>query len=120
MSFRLRFKYHLGSARGFLRSFRLPAWFYSRVFKVGISLMAVALSGVYVMATSSVATSGYEIRTLEKNIRALESDIQKLNAEVASSQSMSSIQRRLKELALVPADHINKLGSQSERAVARR
>ncbi len=107
MSLRLRVRYQVRSAVRFLFSFRVPSFLTGNAAKLTVSAIVIFLLVGYVMKISSLSTSGYEIASLEKKVAALSDESVKLNAEVASYQSIASIQKRLQGVAMVPVKNIN-------------
>ena len=81
----------------------------------------IGLVGVaFVMQTSALGTSGYQVHALEKQVTELSGDIQKLNSSVADAQSMVSIQKRLKDFDMVAASDVKYLNIAPETAVTKR
>ncbi len=119
MSLRLRLKYKMNSIRHFTSSFYLPSWMTGTAMRVMLSLVVVVLGAAYVMETNTLATSGYEIHSLEQRISFLHSELQRLHTTVAEAQSMASIQKRLPEIQMVAVTDIIYLKLNNEVAVAK-
>lgn len=107
MSIELRIRYQVRSFTQFLRSLQIPDFFTGTVAKTVVSALVLSLLIGYVLQISHLTTSGYEIAVLEKKVSALNDDAEKLNAEVASYQSIASIQKRLQGAAMVPVKNIS-------------
>ncbi len=107
MSLRLRVRYQFRSITRFIFSFRVPSFLTGNTAKLTVSTIVFFLLVGYVMKISSLSTSGYEIANLEKKVAVLSNESVKLSAEVASYQSIASIQKRLQGVAMVPVKNIN-------------
>lgn len=120
MSIRLRARYQWRYFVQFLRSIALPAWVLDGRAKLIVAALVVLLGVGYVAQTNRVTTSGYVVHNLENEVTATASEIQKLEAEVASYQSMASIQKRLGEAQMVPVTQIRYVKAGNDTAVAKR
>lgn len=74
-----------------------------RIFIAGLIFASAA---GYILQTNQMSTSGYQMHALEQGIAALGRETQRLATEAASYQSLTSIQKRLAELPLVPVTEI--------------
>lgn len=92
-----------------LRTMRLPEWVDSKGLRVGLLAIIFLFSAAYIINTTSSATSGYQMRELEKKTEALENEVQKLQVEIADNSSMNSIQSRLAKLNMVDASGVKYL-----------
>ncbi len=99
-------RYQARSIARMLMSFHVPAFLTGTASKSAVYAMVILLLVGYVVKISHLTTGGYEIATLEKKVSALTDESSKLNAEVASYQSIASIQKRLQGVAMVPAENI--------------
>ena len=105
MSLRRRIKYQLGYYYRFLVSvgscLTPPAWLVGRGVRVFcLSLLAMA-SILYVGEISRAAASGYEMKSLQKQVSSLQEEIQKIDVDIASQNSMSSLEKRLQDTDMV-------------------
>jgi|WetSurMetagenome_2_1015567.scaffolds.fasta_scaffold1597084_1 hypothetical protein len=83
-------------------------------FKITVSKTAMAavialnlvLAFFYLTQTNQTATSGYQIKGLEKELARLEDENKKLNLDYIRLQSMDKIVSGVKNMNLVPADNI--------------
>ena len=107
MSLRLRVRYQVRSIARFLFSFSVPSFLTGNTARLTVSTVALFLLVGYVSKISHLSTSGYEIDVLEKKVAVLSDESVKLNAEVASYQSIASIQKRLQGASMVPVKNIN-------------
>ena len=113
MSLSLRVQYQVRSLARFFVMFRLPAVFTSPVSKAAIYAIVILFFAGYVVQISHLTTGGYEIASLEKGVATLEDESSKLASEIASFQSIASIQKRLKGISMVPAKNITYLKANS-------
>jgi cell division protein FtsL len=60
----------------------------------------------YIFQVSSLTTGGYEIAKLQEQTAQLSSENEKLRSEIASYQSMSSVEKRLETLGMVKANNV--------------
>ena len=96
-----------------LRTIRLPRWLTSRTVCLGLFSVIFIFSVAYIANTTSSATSGYQMRELEKQTQSLEVEVQKLEVEIADNSSMSGIFSRLAELNMVEAGNIKYLSAKN-------
>ena len=74
----------------------------------GLSLALVAivvaalLASLYLTQSSRIASTGYEITSLEARLEALEAERQELLFQIGQAESPASIEARAAELGLVP------------------
>lgn len=107
MSIRLRIRYQL---RSFIRTFlsiRFPTFLTGTASKAVLSVIIIFLLVGYIAEISNLTTSGYQIATLEKKVSVLTNESSQLNAEVASFQSIASIQKRLQGVVMEPVKNIS-------------
>lgn len=119
MSLRLRVRYQVRSIAQFFASLRIPSVLTGTGAKVTIMGLVLLLAVGYIVEMSRLTTSGYEIAELEKKVASLTEESDKLSTEVASHQSIASIQKRLQGVAMVPAKNIRYI-KVSDMAVAAR
>lgn len=106
--------------RSFFNSFSLPSWCCTVRAKASVLGLVVLTGTGYIFETNALTTSGYVIHKLEKQVATEEAEIDRLKTEVASYQSMASIQARLSEVALVPANRVAFKHLPADTAVAKR
>lgn len=106
MSIRLRVRYQFRSFFHYVFAFSVPEFLTGTFAKVTVTTLAFLLMIGYVVQISELTTGGYEIATLEKSITALKDENKTLNTELAASQSMTSIKKRLNEISMVRAEQI--------------
>jgi Tfp pilus assembly protein PilN len=63
----------------------------------------------YIFQVSSLTTGGYEIAKLQEQTALLNSENEKLRSEIASYQSMNSVEKRLESLGMVKASNVKYL-----------
>lgn len=83
------------------QSMSLPAWLFHARTKFALVAVVPVLVFGYIFQINNVSTSGYTIHTLERQVATVAEETQRLSTQVAESQSMVSIQKRLPELAMV-------------------
>ena len=108
------------SVKHLFKSIAVPAWMSSTTVKLVVSGISICLLVGYIAQISNLTTSGYEIVTLEKKVEGLSGDTQKLTSELATYQSISSVQKRVQGIAMVPASNIKYIKISTEAAVAQR
>ena len=84
-------------------SVELPDWLTTVRTRVGLVVALAVLTAGYVAYISLATTRGYQLSALERHIAALQEEQQQLSVQVASYQSLTSVQNRLADLRLVPA-----------------
>ena len=124
MSLRLTIKYKFRAAVHMCKlvwhSFALPGWLTGRVSRVVLGSLVVVMAVAYAVQINSLSTSGYAIHTLEKQINGLQSEVQTLNTNIAAAQSLTTIQKRLAGLDLVPGSGAPQLKPAGDVVVAQR
>lgn len=114
MSFKRRFQYRYANLLAVLRSIRMFNWMFSGRTR-GVLFAILAVFGIlYIVKTTSFASTGYEINNLEKQVDQLENEIQKINIEVADFSSINNIKTRLSGLDMVTAEKIKYLQPKQE------
>ncbi len=68
-----------------------------------VVVAVLALSFVYVIQTSAVSVTGYDLGDLQKERNDLHDEHDRIQVEIAGYRSMQSIEDRLATLALEPA-----------------
>ncbi len=98
------------------RLLKLWEW---RVFRVGLCVMCLMGSVLYIIEMTKMSTTGFEITELQRQVEALEKENQRLDVDIASYRSLARVQERLKEKNFVVAEQVVYIrGTQS--VVARR
>lgn len=103
----IQFKYR--SLARSLQTISIPRWLTSKTARLGLFSIILLFSIAYIINTTSSATSGYQMRELEKQTLSLETEVQKLQVEIADNSSMSSISSRLVKLNMIEASSIKYL-----------
>lgn len=96
--------------RTFTRRVDRLAWrslLFSTGARIGLTIFVLTFLVLDVMQTSVASTKGFKISQLQNNIAVLEQENRRLSVQIASYQSMQSIQQRLQGLALVPVDAVS-------------
>jgi hypothetical protein len=89
-----------------VRTITLPVWFNHSLVKAGLASATILFGVLYLLQTSVTATSGYEIRNLEKQTDVLTDEIQKVEIAVAEQSAMPNIQKRLSSVNMVVVENI--------------
>lgn len=97
MSIKRQISHKLRTVAVAFQSDLLPAWIFSPVMRLGLCAIIVSFGAAYVVNITASATSGYQMRLLEKQASALELDVRKLEVEIADNTSMSSIASRVQK-----------------------
>ncbi len=69
---------------------------------IGAGVVVLILAAGYVAQISAVSAKGYQIRDLENQIVELKEQEEKIELKVAESQSVRSVDEKVKEMGLVP------------------
>ncbi len=105
MSLRRRIKYQLGYYYRFLLSvvscLTPPAWLTGRGVRIFCLFLLAVASVLYIGEISRAAGSGYEMKSLQKQVSALQEEIQKIDVDIAGQNSMSGLEKRLRETDMV-------------------
>lgn len=117
MSIYPRVQYHVGHMS--VINNKLTTVLAGAAARTALVLVVVILFIGYFFQISSLTTGGYEIAQLEQKTATLNEENEKLRAEIASYQSMNSIQKRLETLGMVKATNI-KYVNITENSVAKR
>ncbi len=88
--------------------------------KVFLGGLVVMLMVGYIFQTNSMSTQGYVVHNLEQEIGELQSETEKIQTQVASFQSMTSIQKRLVKDSFVSAEPTKYVKVGGETSVAKR
>lgn len=67
-------------------------------------LVLAALGGLYLATATRAATAGRDVQRLEAQKTDLLHELDRLQAEIASAQSVSRLEKRAKEMGYVPAN----------------
>ncbi len=84
----------------------------------GILLTVSLFSVVYLIQVNTLATKGYAIRTLEGKISNQKKANERIGLEIIEAQSLGTLQKKIDELKLVKADHIDYIKGTSSVASA--
>lgn len=107
MSVSARLRYQYLSFTQFIFNFELPAFLTGTLARVTILSVIVVMVIGYVVQVSNLTTGGFQIADLEKQVDSLSDETQKINAEVATYQSIHSVEKRLEGISMVPAGQIH-------------
>ncbi len=110
MSFKRRFQFQLQSFVDTIKTIDLPEWASSKMARTTLTVVAIFLSVGYIVKTSSLAITGYEINKLETKTNVLNGEIKQLETQAADSGSLSSVKSRLGEVKMVIAGDIKYVG----------
>lgn len=119
MSVSSRIKYQYRSFMQFVFAFELPAILTGTLARVTMFSLIVLLLVGYVVQISKLTAGGFKIADLEKQVNSLADETQKMNAEVASYQSIHSVEKRLDGISMVPVGQIHYVNV-AEAAMAKR
>ena len=110
MSLRRKIRYQIGYYYRFLlsvgRCLTPPAWLVGRGVRVFCLFLLALASVLYIGEISRAAGSGYEMKSLQKRVSALQEEIQKIDVDITSQNSMSSLDKRLRETDMVLVKNI--------------
>jgi hypothetical protein len=120
MSLRLRVRYQVKYLTEYLGSFQMPRFLTGGAARFTLAALTIFLLGGFVYQISFLTTGGYEIAKLEKSISAVSDENDKLKTEIASYQSISSVQKRLQSLGMVKGENVRYVRLTKETAVAQR
>ena len=84
-------------------SLAMPNWFNVLPIRLVIGLLLASLAFAYVVKTSSMAESGYELHKLENQLTTLQTDIEKTSIKIAEVSAITKVEERLKEVKMVSA-----------------
>lgn len=73
----------------------------------GVLLTVLILSVVYLIHINTLATRGYAMKELDQHIADLKKQNERLQLDIIESQSMGTLQKKIDEMKLVRADHID-------------
>lgn len=97
----LQYKYHNFSSS--VRTMTVPAWMTSPTMRLGLIFIILFFGFAYIINITSSATSGYQVRALEKQTRDLEVAVRKLEVEIADNSSITAIAAKIERLGMVEA-----------------
>lgn len=120
MSLRLRAKYQWRRLKQLLLFIRVPAFLGSFTARALLLTLVLFSGGLYVWQVSALTSGGYEIKRMEETIAALKITNQKLETELATAESLASLQSRLPELGMAPATKVVRIGAPRGTVVAER
>jgi len=75
--------------------------------------------GVYIFEVNAAASRGFHLRVLEKRLEALQENVSVLENQSAQTQTLHSLEERVKALGYVPVDHMEFLDSHTGYAMAK-
>ena len=96
-----------------IRTIAVPAWVTSRAMRVGLFFTIFLFGTAYILNITASATSGYQVRELEKNTQSLEMEVRKLEVEIADNSSITSIASRLEKLNMTEATSVKHVAMKS-------
>ena len=111
MSIKRQISYKLRTVAAAFQSDLLPAWVFSPVVRLGLCAIIVSFGAAYVVNITASATSGYQMRLLEKQASALELDVRRLEVEIADNTSMASIAARVQKTQMTEVTDVKFLAS---------
>ena len=79
-------------------------WVLGSSCRIGIGMVLVMLSILYVYQTTAVSSKGTTISRLERDINVLEQEVRTLEVEVAQKGSIQSVKTRLAQTDFVPVE----------------
>ena len=85
---------------------KLHKYFVSTACRGILACFVIVFGVMYVIQTSAISTTGYDMRDLEKKITELERENQRVEYDIAKYRSMESIQARLAGMNMVPAGDV--------------
>lgn len=115
----MRFRYQYSQMLQFADTFAMPNWMFDVKTRLFVVVTIGALVFGYLFQINNLSTSGYMINTLEKRLSNVSEQTDKLKTEVASYQSMASIQRRLSSLSMKNAVEVKFVKATHDTAMAR-
>jgi len=78
----------------------------SKALRIALCSVVVALGVGYSIVISNVATKGYELSDVERDIAELREANQKIRLSIAGYRSLSTVQKRMEILGMVPVDSV--------------
>lgn len=115
----MRFRYQYSQLLQFADTLALPNWIFDVKTRLFVIASIVALTVGYLFQVNNLSTSGYMINTLEHTLSDAAEQTDKLSTEVATYQSMASIQRRLSSLSMTTAANVKFVKATHDTAMAR-
>ena len=94
-----------GEKKGFFQTFEINLY----LLNIILIFLIVATSLTYLFYVNRQATSGFEIKSLERKITELEQQTKKLELQKAELQSLSAIEKSTVELGMVDSPKIDYL-----------
>ena len=71
-----------------------------------MTALFVGFGVLYIVQTSSLSVTGYDLGELQSTITSLKHETQSLDVEIANYRSMQSIEERVANLKLVPSTNV--------------
>lgn len=106
MSIKRQLAYKYQNFRYSVQTMALPHWLTSPAMRL-VLLFTILFFGIaYIVNITSAATSGYQVRTLEKETKELEVQVRKLEVEIADNSSITAIAAKIDRLNMVEASGI--------------
>ncbi len=109
MSLKRQLKQKYQNFKFSLQTISLPSWMVHPRVRLILFFIIFIFSAAYIANMTASATSGYQVRVLEKQTEALQIDVQKLQVEVADNSSMNNIAGRIAKLNMVVVDNMHYL-----------
>ena len=94
-----------------INSYRHPSAFNQVIklmfhFKIVIIIAIALLGTMYIAEANVVSSHSIKIKALQRDISNMQRENQQFEIQVASSQSMSTVESRIQALNLVPTEHL--------------
>lgn len=74
---------------------------------VGLGVLVALFGAGYLAQINAVAAKGYAIRSLESEVAELKDHQEKLELKVAQEQAVSSVDRKVQEMGMVPTPKVD-------------
>ena len=75
-------------------------------FKLVIVIAVALLGAMYIAEANAVSSHSIKIKSLQRDISNMQRENQQFEIQVASSQSMFTLESRIQALNLVPTEHL--------------
>ncbi|MFB6225814.1 MAG: hypothetical protein ABEJ02_00505 [Candidatus Paceibacteria bacterium] len=86
---------------------RWKRMFLSSTFRVVLIVLLLLFTTIYIVETSSTATSGYQISQLKQKIEKLENKNERLDVRIAQKRSLRNVTKRIDKEEFVPIKNID-------------
>jgi len=71
-----------------------------------LGALIVGSIGAYLFEVNRIAAQGFQIRELENQIYSMQEENEKLSIQMVEMQSMSAVESRIENMAMIPVDNI--------------